>query len=120
MNNTTLFISYSTTIMSDLFSPPPGSEPPSGIGPAPSGPGGSTTTVTTNLQRNLAFYGYILLFLFGFFGHINSIIIFLGRTLRPVSTSCLFICVAISDIIYLLVSIDDFLYTGLGLSLVNQ
>jgi hypothetical protein len=107
--------------MSDLYGPPPDGSPPPG-GPPPDGPGGggSTTTVITNLQRNLALYGYILLFLFGFFGHINSIIIFLRRTLRSVSTSCLFICVTISDIIYLSVCIYDFLYTGIGLSPVDS
>jgi hypothetical protein len=115
MSDTTELFTYSTTSMSDSFGPPPtGSQPPG----SPGGGGGSVMVIT-NLQRNLALYGYILLFLFGFFGHINSIIIFLRQTLRSVSTSCLFICVAVSDIIYLLVCIDGFLYTGLGLSLVN-
>ena len=88
----------------------------------PGGPGGpgDGTFVTTNLQRNLALYGYIILFLFGFFGHINSIIIFLRRTLRSTSTSSLFICVAISESIYLLVCMYDFLYTGLGLTYISQ
>jgi len=120
MNDTTWLFTYNTTGMNDLFSSPPGGSPPPG-GPPPGNSGGSgAVSVITNLQRNLALYGYILLFLFGFFGHINSIIIFLRQTLRSVSTSSLFVCVAISDIIYLLVCIDDFLYTGLGLSLVNQ
>jgi len=109
MNNTTWLFTYSATGMSDWVSPSP--DDPSG---------GITATVITNLQRNLALYGYILLFLFGFFGHLNSILIFLRHTLRSVSTSCLFICVTISDVIYLLVCIDDFLYTGLEISLVNQ
>ena len=34
--------------------------------------GGMTTTVT-DLQRNLALYDYIFLFLSGYFGHINGI-----------------------------------------------
>lgn len=75
----------------------------------------SDTTIT-NLQKNLALYGYIFLFLFGFFGHINSIIIFLQQTLRAVSTSCLFICITASNIIFLLICIYDFLYVGIGVS----
>lgn len=116
MSKTTSISEYSTIIMNNLYGPPP-----DGGGPPPPPPGGSsTTTVITDLQRNLALYGYILLFLFGFFGHINSIRIFLHHTLRSISTSSLFICVTISDIIYLLVSIDDFLYTGVGLKLVQK
>jgi hypothetical protein len=98
---------------------PPDGQPSDGQPPGGSGGGGSDDTTITDIQRNLALYGYILLFLFGFFGHINSIIIFLQRTLRSVSTSCLFICVSISDTIYLLVCIYDFLYTGLDLSPIN-
>ncbi|CAF3984555.1 unnamed protein product [Adineta steineri] len=96
---------------------PPSGSPPGGGSPPPGDSGsGNTAAVITDLERNVALYGYILLFLFGFFGHINSIIIFLRRTLRSVSTSCLFICVSISDITYLLVCIYDFLYTGLALT----
>ncbi|CAF3137385.1 unnamed protein product [Rotaria sp. Silwood2] len=92
-----------------------------------SSPGGSTSysqgdgngPTTTNMQQNLVLYGYTFLFLFGYFGHINSIIIFLRHTLREISTSCLFICITISNIIYLLTCIYDFLYTGIGLSPVS-
>ncbi|CAF1307895.1 unnamed protein product [Adineta steineri] len=80
---------------------------------------GPMSATITNLQRNLTIYGYVLLFLFAFIGHINSIIIFLRQTLRTLSTSCLFICVTLSNIIYLLVCIYDFLYTGVGLPSVN-
>jgi hypothetical protein len=89
------------------------SRPPNG------GNTGSSTVSTTAVQHHLALYGYILLFLFGYFGHINTIVIFLRHTLRSVSTSCLFICVAISNIIYLLVCIYDFLYIGIGLTPVS-
>jgi hypothetical protein len=118
----------STTIQGNLAGPPPGS-PPSG-GPPPGGPGGGgggggdpgggNTAMITNMQRNLALYGYIFLFLFGYFGHISTIIIFLRQTLRSVSTSCLFICVTISNIIYLSVCSYDFLYTGLGLTPIDS
>ena len=73
-----------------------------------------------NFQQNLTLYGYIFLFLVGYFGHINSIIIFLRPTLRTISTSFLFICVAISDTMYLLTRIYDFLYIGIGLSPINS
>jgi hypothetical protein len=79
----------------------------------------SDETITT-LQQQLFLYGYIFLFLFGYFGHISTIIIFLQHTLRSISTSCLFICVTISNIIYLLVCIYDFLYIGIGLTPVNN
>jgi len=74
----------------------------------------------TNLQQKLTLYGYIFLFIFGYFGHISSIIIFLRPALRSVSTSCLFVCVTISNFIYLSVCIYDFLYMGLGLSPLNS
>ncbi|CAF3797678.1 unnamed protein product [Rotaria sp. Silwood1] len=81
-----------------------GMGPPLDFGPIP----------ISSIQRNLVFYGYILLFLFGFFGHGTSATIFLRRTLRTVSTSCLFVCMAGSDTIYLLMCIYDFIFLGLG------
>jgi len=96
--------------------PPPGGPPPNG----PGGGGNGNMAIVTVIQRNLALYGYIFLFLFGYFGHISSIIIFLRRTLRAVSTSSLFVCLTLSNIIYLLVCIYDFLYTGVGLTPVNS
>jgi hypothetical protein len=132
MNNTIWSSTpFSTTIPSNCAGPPPDGPPPDGpppdgsppCGPPPGGPGGSdggNLTMITNMQRNLALYGYIFLFLFGYFGHISSIIIFLRQTLRSVSTSCLFICVTISNIIYLSTCIYDFLYTGIGLSPVDS
>ncbi|CAF0810344.1 unnamed protein product [Adineta steineri] len=123
--NSTIWLS--TTAASVVPGNPPG-PPPSGSfpggsppgGPPPDGSGGGDNTVTiTALQRNIAFYGYIFLFLVGYFGHISSIIIFFRRTLRTVSTSCLFVCVTVSNIIYLLVCIYDFLYVGIGLTPIN-
>jgi hypothetical protein len=127
MNNTIWSPTYSsTTIQSNFADPSPGDSSPDGPPPGgPGGPGGpagggGNTAMITNLQRNLALYGYIFLFIFGYFGHISSIIIFLRPTLRSVSTSCLFVCVTISNFIYLLVCIYDFLYMGLGLSPLNS
>jgi len=99
---------------------PPDGSPPGGPPPDGGGGGGGFSMTTTSLQTNLALYGYIVLFLFGFFGHINSAIIFLRPTLRTVSTSCLFVCMALSDTIYLLVCIYDFLYVGLDLTPVDS
>ena len=118
MNESAWLFTTSIAGISDGYRPPPSGLPPLGNSPPPGD--GSTVIAITYLQRNFALYGYILLFLFGFFGHINSIIIFLRHTLRSISTICLFICVAISDIIYLLVCIYDFLYTGLGLSSIDS
>lgn len=93
----------------------PSSSPPNG--PPPGGPGGAPSI--TNVQKQLALYGYLFLFLFGYFGHVNTIIIFLRATLRSVSTSLLFIAVTISDTVYLAVCIYDFLYIGVGLTPIN-
>jgi hypothetical protein len=93
--------------------------PPNGSFSSGSNNMGNTETIT-DLQRYLSLYGYIFLFLFRYFGHINTILIFLRQTLLSVSTSSLFICITISNIIYLLVCIYDFLYIGIGLTPVNS
>ena len=75
MNNS---IFSSTIVQGGLTAAPsngpgPGGPPPGG--PPPGGPGGGGSPATiTDLERNLTLYGYSLLFLFGYFGHINSII----------------------------------------------
>lgn len=74
----------------------------------------------TNVRKQIALYGYIFLFIFGYFGNIITIIIFLQKTLRSISTNSLFICISISNIIYLLVCIYDFLYAGLGLTPIDS
>lgn len=117
-SSTISFMNIQTTTsgsLSDSRRGPGGPGGPDGPG-GPGGPGGPTQVVLTDLQRNLALYGYICLFLLGYFGHISTILIFLQRTLRSVSTSVLFIAIIISDVIYLSVSIHDFLYIGLGLT----
>ncbi|CAM4973885.1 unnamed protein product [Rotaria socialis] len=94
-----------------------GMGPPGGGGMGPTPDFGSVPI--TSIQRNLAFYGYIFLFLFGFFGHAASTSIFLRRSLRSISTSCLFLCMAGSDTIYLSMCIYDFLFLGLGVPTTN-
>jgi len=122
MNNNSWLPTSASLTIEDIQpdAPPNGSFPD---GPPPNGLGGGgngNMAIVTVIQRNLALYGYIVLFLFGYFGHISSIIIFLRRTLRAVSTSSLFVCITLSNIIYLLVCIYDFLYTGIGLTPVNS
>jgi hypothetical protein len=57
--------------------------------------------------------GYPLTFLLGFFGNTASLFTFSRPTLRKVSTGCLFIVLAVSDMLYLMVCILDFLEFGL-------
>ncbi|CAF2868082.1 unnamed protein product [Rotaria sp. Silwood2] len=86
----------------------PGSNPPPGR-PPPAPPAPPITAI----QSNIALFGYALLFILGSFGHTNSFLIFLRPMLRRISTSCLFIALTISDSVYLLVSIYDFINVGL-------
>ncbi len=57
--------------------------------------------------------GYLVTFLLGFFGNISSLMTFSRPTLRKVSTGCLFIALAISDLSYLLTCVIDVLEFGL-------
>ncbi|CAF0920528.1 unnamed protein product [Adineta ricciae] len=100
------------------------SVPPGGGGmrppPPPPGGGGMGSSAITPLQRNVVLYGYLILFLFGFFGHAGSLTIFHRETLRKVSTSTLFIYMAISDLIYLLTCFYIFIFIGLNVSTANR
>jgi hypothetical protein len=58
-------------------------------------------------------YGLGLVFLLGFTGNLASIATFMRPTLRSTSTGCLFLMVAVSDTVFLLVSIFDFVEVGL-------
>jgi hypothetical protein len=57
--------------------------------------------------------GYPITFLLGFIGNIASLMTFSRSTLRKVSTGCLFITLAISDTLYLLMCVFDFVEFGL-------
>ena len=87
-----------------------------GLGPPPDL--GSFTI--SSLQRNLILYGYLTVFLFGFFGHSISIAIFRRQTLRKVSTSILFIYMTISNGIYLFSCFYNFLFLGLNIPTTNR
>ncbi len=62
--------------------------------------------------------GYSFTFLLGFLGNIASLLTFSRPTLRKVSTGCLFIVLAISDILYLLMCIFDYLEFGFSVIIV--
>lgn len=55
------------------------------------------------------FYSYIMTSPFGFIGHTCSLITFSSKTLRVTSIGFLFICLTISDLLYLFFFICDFL-----------
>ncbi|CAF4527870.1 unnamed protein product [Rotaria sp. Silwood2] len=85
----------------------------------------TNTTMTLSLEQLLLIFrnpivvirfyqiGYLFIFLIGFPGNIASLFTFSRPTLRKVSTGCLFITLAISDISHLLICIFDFLEFGL-------
>ena len=57
--------------------------------------------------------GYPITFLLGFMGNIASLITFSRPTLRKISTGCLFMTLAFSDILFLIISVFDFVEFGL-------
>jgi hypothetical protein len=60
-------------------------------------------------------YQYILglILLLGFIGNPSSIITFMRPVLRSTSTGCLFLMLAVSDTMYLLLSLFDFVEVGI-------
>ncbi|CAF1003349.1 unnamed protein product [Adineta steineri] len=58
-------------------------------------------------------YGLAFIFLFGFTGNLASMATFMQTTLRATSTAFLFLILAVSDSLFLLVSIFDFAEVGL-------
>lgn len=58
-------------------------------------------------------WGYLVTFILGFIGNTLSLLTFSRATLRNISTGCLFILLAISDTLYLLVAVIDFVEFGL-------
>lgn len=59
--------------------------------------------------NDIDFYGYIFATPLGFVGHACSLITFLSKTLRITSVGFLFICLTISDVLYLSMSTYEFL-----------
>ena len=88
----------------------------------------SNTTYTYTLDDYYAMYinpitvirfyqiGYPITFLLGFLGNAASLLTFSRPTLRKVSTGCLFIVLALSDTLFLIMHIFDFVEFGLQVS----
>lgn len=67
----------------------------------------------SQLVIDLYSYGFSVTFLLGFLGNTASLLTFSRPILRKVSTGCLFLVLAISDILFLIASIFDFVEFGL-------
>jgi hypothetical protein len=63
--------------------------------------------------------GYPVTFLLGFIGNTLSLITFSSAALRKVSTGCLFMVLAVSDTMFLLICVFDFVEFGLQVQLFN-
>jgi hypothetical protein len=63
--------------------------------------------------------GYSFTFFLGFIGTTASLLTFSRPTLRKVSTGCLFITLAISDMLYLLTCIFDYLEFGIQVTKID-
>ncbi|CAF3153222.1 unnamed protein product [Rotaria sp. Silwood2] len=61
------------------------------------------------LAQKIGFYGYMFTFPLGFIGHTLSLVTFSSQVLHATSTGFLFICLTLSDILYQLMSIHDFI-----------
>ena len=72
-----------------------------------------------SITTQIFLWGYLVTFLLGFTGNILSFLTFYRPTLRNVSTGCLFILLAISDTLYLLVAVIDFVEFGLQVMYCN-
>lgn len=59
--------------------------------------------------RTINFYNYVLTSPLGFIGHTLSFITFSSKTLRQTSTGLLFLCLTLSDTLYQMMFIYDFL-----------
>ncbi|CAF1464316.1 unnamed protein product [Adineta steineri] len=75
----------------------------------------SSVPFPLSLSQNIGIYGYICTFSLGLIGHSCSLLTFSQRQLRSVSTSLLFLIITISDILFLLMSLYDFLLINLGI-----
>jgi hypothetical protein len=71
--------------------------------------------MSNTVANEILFYGYLFTAPLGFIGHTCSLITFLSKTLRLTSTGFLFICLTLSDVLYLLIFIRDFIVISTGL-----
>jgi hypothetical protein len=63
--------------------------------------------------------GYTITFLLGFLDNTASLLTFSRPTLRKISTGCLFIILAVSDMVYLIMCFIDYLEFGLHVIIVK-
>ncbi|CAF1353845.1 unnamed protein product [Adineta steineri] len=75
----------------------------------------SSVPFSLSLSQNISIYGYICTFTLGLIGHSCSLLTFSQRQLRSVSTSLLFLIITTSDILFLLMSLYDFLLINIGI-----
>ncbi|CAF1565690.1 unnamed protein product, partial [Didymodactylos carnosus] len=73
-------------------------------------------TTTSSIASNSYIYGGAITIAVGIIGHICSLLTFSRRVLRHVSTSMFFMVLAVSDLIYVLMSIYDFVMDGLQIT----
>ena len=65
------------------------------------------------LTSQLNLWGYLFILFFGAIGNTLGFLTFFRPTLRNISTGCLFILLTISDTLYLVFVLSDFLEFGL-------
>ncbi len=76
--------------------------------------------MSSPVAQTIVLYGYLLTFPLGFIGHICSLVTFSSKSLRTTSTRLLFIFLTLSDIIYQLMLIFDFITQNLQVSITNS
>ncbi|CAF1159882.1 unnamed protein product [Adineta ricciae] len=71
--------------------------------------------MTSTAAEAVGFYGFLLSTPFGFVGRICSIITFSSQALRSTPTGLVFMTLTVSDMLYLFISIRDFVSVTLNL-----
>jgi hypothetical protein len=66
------------------------------------------------LSKAIGTYGYVVTFALGIVGHSSSLLTFSQRQLRSTSTTFFFLAMTIFDMLYLFMSLYDFLLINLG------
>jgi hypothetical protein len=57
--------------------------------------------MASSVAQTIGIYGYAFTFPFGLVGHIFSLMTFSCKTLRTTSTGFVFICLTLSDVLYI-------------------
>jgi hypothetical protein len=72
------------------------------------------------VAQAIGFYSYLFTSPLGFLGHACSLITFSAKPLRQTSTRFLFICLTLSDLLYLIISILDFITLTLLMPIIRN